>query len=330
MSATISARRDALQGLPLPGAHAGLALDVLLKAQGDAAAKSELLDTIAEKCGSNDVYKVAFDRWKSSLVERGATLVPVTTTSPLVIGLGNAAPLEVGLSLHRTYGMPFLPGSALKGLCRRMAKRARLSEGECRYLLGTTSYASGITFWDAWMAPGSRHPFMRDVITVHHPDYYNSQGKNSFPTDFDDPTPIAFLCVKPNTKFWLALSKPKLWDDQWLTVALQLLRVGLESEGLGAKTNAGYGRFQVEAAAVREIVAATSPELPAALERQINNIKGAGDFENVQNQANNLSPVARKHAAELMLKKAKDIGFWKEKNKEKSTYRWIGRHLEDA
>lgn len=329
MSATVSARRHALQELELPGAHAGLALDVLLKSQGADEAKSELLGALAESCGPDDAYQAAFTRWQAALEARGATLVPATTTTPLAIGLGNAAPLEIGLSLHRTYGTPFLPGSALKGLCRRIASRAKLSEEECEYLLGSADYAGGITFWDAWMSPDDKRPFARDVITVHHPDYYGSQGKNGFSTDFDDPTPLPFLCVKPDTKFLLALSAPENWDPQWLSVALQLLSAGLENEGLGAKTNAGYGRFAVEKTAVQAIVAATSSEVPADLERQIAVIKGPQDFQSAQHLADDLSPAARKRAAQLMLEKAENIGFWKDRNKEKASYRWIAERLED-
>lgn len=36
----------------------------------------------------------------------------------LAIGLGNAGPLETGITLHRLYGIPYLPGTAIKGVCR--------------------------------------------------------------------------------------------------------------------------------------------------------------------------------------------------------------------
>jgi CRISPR-associated protein Cmr6 len=45
----------------------------------------------------------------------------VKTQSRLSLGFGNTTPLETGLTLHRLYGLPYLPGSALKGICRAWA-----------------------------------------------------------------------------------------------------------------------------------------------------------------------------------------------------------------
>jgi CRISPR-associated protein Cmr6 len=42
----------------------------------------------------------------------------------LALGLGNEHPLENGMTLHRTLGLPYLPGSAQKGLARRYALTA--------------------------------------------------------------------------------------------------------------------------------------------------------------------------------------------------------------
>ncbi len=43
------------------------------------------------------------------------------TGARLSIGFGNTTPLETGLTLHRLYGVPYLPGTALKGICRSWA-----------------------------------------------------------------------------------------------------------------------------------------------------------------------------------------------------------------
>ncbi|MBN1830353.1 MAG: type III-B CRISPR module RAMP protein Cmr6 [Deltaproteobacteria bacterium] len=43
------------------------------------------------------------------------------TLNQLVTGLGNAAPLEAGLTLHPIYGVPYLKGEGIKGVCRRYA-----------------------------------------------------------------------------------------------------------------------------------------------------------------------------------------------------------------
>ena len=46
---------------------------------------------------------------------------PAETKARLSVGFGNTTPLETGLTLHRLYGVPYLPGTALKGLCRSWA-----------------------------------------------------------------------------------------------------------------------------------------------------------------------------------------------------------------
>jgi CRISPR-associated protein Cmr6 len=178
----------------------------------------------------------------------------VQAAAPIAIGLGNASPLEVGIRLHHTYGMPLLPASALKGLCRRVARLLRhdskLSDEAIDALFGFSrekqAAAGAVVFYDAWYVPSSAGgaPFHRDVITVHHPAYYGS-GEVA-PTDFDDPTPVPFLVIKPGARFLCVLDAP---DPAWARFAEQMLLWGLENLGVGAKTNAGYGYLNREGSA---------------------------------------------------------------------------------
>jgi CRISPR-associated protein Cmr6 len=178
----------------------------------------------------------------------------VQAAAPIAIGLGNASPLEVGIRLHHTYGMPLLPASALKGLCRRVARllhhESKLSDDAIDALFGFSrekqAAAGAVVFYDAWYDPDSVDgaPFHRDVITVHHPAYYGS-GEVA-PTDFDDPTPVPFLVIKPGARFLCVLDAP---DPAWARFAEQMLLWGLENLGVGAKTNAGYGYLTREGGA---------------------------------------------------------------------------------
>src|SRR5207302_10163433 len=45
----------------------------------------------------------------------------------MIIGLGDESVLETAITLHRTYGVPYIPGSALKGLAAAYV-RQRLGE----------------------------------------------------------------------------------------------------------------------------------------------------------------------------------------------------------
>lgn len=61
-------------------------------------------------------YAHSFERWKASFSATGDRLAELTLSSRLLIGHGNASAIDVGLTVHHTWGVPVIPGSALKGL----------------------------------------------------------------------------------------------------------------------------------------------------------------------------------------------------------------------
>jgi CRISPR-associated protein Cmr6 len=258
----VKARRSVLENLkPTAETHAGLLLQRYLTAHkpkerdNTQDTPEEMLLDQATGVKVSEVYHAAFDRWLEQLVQKtpaGCARVHFTVqaAAPIAIGLGNASPLEVGIRLHHTYGMPLLPASALKGLCRRVARLLRhdskLSDEAIDALFGFSrekqAAAGAVVFYDAWYVPSSAGgaPFHRDVITVHHPAYYGD-GKTP-PTDFDDPTPVPFLVIKPGAQFLCVLDAP---DHRWADFAQKMLLWGLENLGVGAKTNAGYGYLKL-------------------------------------------------------------------------------------
>lgn len=241
--------------------HAGLLLSRYLKAHKPSNAEErnrlaqtpeeELLDQ-AMQVSAGDEYRIAFKRWSEANKERYCFTMELA--SSLAIGLGNETPLEVGLTVHYTYGMPVIPGSALKGLCRRGANllksEGKMTAKQFNILFGNTKENGGedsagyITFFDAWYDPASvdGKPFHRDVITVHYQDYYSSKGQSA-PTDFDDPTPVPFLVVKKGAKFYFAIQAP---SQEWGEFTVNLMKWCLVNLGVGGKTNAGYGYFKAE------------------------------------------------------------------------------------
>ncbi|HEX4418387.1 MAG TPA: type III-B CRISPR module RAMP protein Cmr6, partial [Kofleriaceae bacterium] len=68
------------------------------------------------QCGVSPDYPTAFQRWKSSLCHPGDRMRELTLQSRLLIGHGNPSPTDVGLTVHHTWGVPVIPGSALKGM----------------------------------------------------------------------------------------------------------------------------------------------------------------------------------------------------------------------
>jgi len=220
-----------------------------------------LIQSVASS-GVSEAYKTAFSRWKQIASGKGFCAFTGTAAAPLAVGLGNESPLEVGIRLNFTYGIPVIPGSALKGLCRRVARllldRGDLSRTQFEVVFGAAEgdgeshqtqadethggpAASFIVFWDAWFDPGSvgGQPFKQDVVTIHHPEYYGTKGEN-WPTDFDDPNPVPFLVVRPGSRFLFSICAP---DVRWAGFVARLMQWGLVELGIGGKTNAGYGRF---------------------------------------------------------------------------------------
>lgn len=196
---------------------------------------------------ASNAYQAGFQRWSAAMDQwPGTRRATITAVTPVAIGLGGASPTETGITLHHTYGVPYLPGSALKGLARRAASQTSLTDRDRAVLFGSSadSDAAGyVTFWDGWLEPTQRQPLARDVMTPHHPQYYATEGDTP-PTDFDDPTPLAFLTIKPRTTFHIALSAPTA--PEWVEVAFTVLARGLSELGLGARTAAGYGTLHLD------------------------------------------------------------------------------------
>ncbi|HLI49721.1 MAG TPA: type III-B CRISPR module RAMP protein Cmr6 [Chthonomonas sp.] len=312
------------------GAHAGLLLHRYLKKQDDVKAREDLLDCIC-KVKASEAYKAAFDRWKQAATGQKLEIT-LRFETPLAIGLGNESPIEVGFTFHHTYGMPIVPGSALKGLCHRVARRvASLSKEQCQDLFGDTSIASAFVFHDAWYDPNSvgGYPFHRDVVTTHHPAYYQTQ-ESKWPTDFDDPVPVPFLVVRPGACFYFLFEMPSA-SPQWAAFVESLLKWGGENLGIGAKTNAGYGRFEVErvggskTSSAEELEEWKDVEIsvnPSTLEAEVK----ASDYGTAVTHANdkkNIESLLRPHKEELKKHKWKARATVKVAKKEKNYIRDI-------
>jgi CRISPR-associated protein Cmr6 len=214
-----------------------------------------------------EAYRVFFNRWQQSLEQAGTVTRKAQAQGRLIIGLGDESVLETSITLHRTYGVPRIPGNALKGLAARYA-RNRLGEqtwGEkseaYKTLFGTTTEAGYVTFFDALYIPDSAkqdRPLALDVITVHHPEYY--RGEDLPPADWDNPTPIPFLSATGS--YLIALHGV----GNWVEATFKILELALEEEGIGAKTSSGYGRMVFGDAAEKPL--AEEPDAPSRQQPQ--------------------------------------------------------------
>ena len=158
-------------------------------------------------------------------------------TAPFTTGLGNEHPLENGFAFLNPYGLPYLPGSGIKGVLRQAArelasgdwgdthgwneekthllerqgnKSIELSTIDALFGLesanGDSEHVRGaLSFWDAIpQIPGDS--LAVDVMTPHQSHYYQQRqdrksGESTSPHDSGAPNPISFVTLPPGTGF---------------------------------------------------------------------------------------------------------------------------------
>ncbi len=215
------------------------------------------------------ILRAQFKRWIATTSGDSWIQFELRLRSRLVVGLGGKGPLEIGITLHPVNGLPYIPGSALKGLTRSyalyvIAEQLGVSYNELselekqlenvqnnvdeallfRAIFGTQGEAGQIIFSNAVLSrPPRGSLFDLDVMTPHFPDYYRDNGKKP-PSDDQNPNPVQFLTVAPGAHFAFAVGlRPPYQDKDLLEKAAGLLYQALTSLGVGAKTAAGYGYF---------------------------------------------------------------------------------------
>lgn len=244
----IQFRRQALVSdsiRPQASTNAGLWLDkYLLDDKEDA--KKNLVKQVFDEIKISKAYKDFYKRWNSELTAGGIQTKEAKTLGRLAINLGADSTLENSIALNRTYGVPYIPGSALKGLAASYYKKHIENYDPKLHadIFGEGENAGWVIFYDALLVPNGNLGLVPDVVTVHHQEYY--QKENVPPADWDSPIPIHFLSIVGS--FCVAVSGP----DNLVKAAYDILALALEKEGIGAKTNSGYGRLQLEGYAKEE------------------------------------------------------------------------------
>jgi CRISPR-associated protein Cmr6 len=368
----VRARREALVAIgKKPDTHAGLWMDKYLQhqtAEDDQdqelarGAESDLLGEVAS-IKTPDLYRAALRKRLQFLKDgnpgRHVVVAKARALGRSVVGLGQKGPTEIGICLEHTWGVPMLPGSSLKGVAAAAAhllhggadwKKAVADDGKpvdrepnsFDWLFGTNEEKGAVSFLDAWFDPeasGDKPPLDLDVMTVHHQSYYSGKVNPSTrdvypPSDMDSPNPVSFLSTSGT--FVVVLEGEKAWVE----AAYQLLAAGLETLGIGAKTNAGYGRFKLErektteelqqehAVMLVELAAAKKREQDAELAKRwagldslVGLYKGASNatdvFRNLLKAAKDGCPLERLQGIALQLNQ-KDKKFWKEWRKKEN------------
>lgn len=243
-------QQGAYRPLAAAAAHPGLWFDRFLreqKASGETLEGEHPYGQLLDKvCAMREpaIYRPAFERWLSTLHELGVRPRVARATFRLAMGHGRESVIETGLALHHTYGVPYIPGSSLKGVAASFAARMlgglwAAKEAGHHTLFGTTDAAAYVDFLDALPLPGT-WKLQRDVLTVHHQRYY--RGDDAAPADWDDPNPVSFLTAVGD--FLIALC-PEAGADAWADAGYGILKMALEEVGVGGKTSSGFGRLRL-------------------------------------------------------------------------------------
>jgi CRISPR-associated protein Cmr6 len=149
------------------------------------------------------------------------------TDSRLACGLGIPSLVENGLLMDRVFGIPYLPGSVLKGIAQDAAlmemgvlddqdqrRKAKRQHPELIAVFGTQSAEykevldrywearkGHVRFLDAFPVFNvNEEVFDLDIVNPHYGEYYGSKGAKA-PADYLSPDPNFFLTVKAGLRF---------------------------------------------------------------------------------------------------------------------------------
>jgi len=225
--------------------------------------------------------------------------LPARAVAPVATGLGMEHPLENGFAFLTPYGLPYLPGSSIKGVVRAAARElasgafpdldpAGWDEQAIDALFGppvadgeaedAKRRQGALRFWDAFpLPPMNGSLLMAEIMTPHQAHYYM---QNEPPHDSGSPVPIPFLAIAPGARFEFVVEcdlrrlrehRETLVDgERWR----QLLQAAFEHAfkwlGFGAKTAVGYGAMETDTLELqqRERAARKAQERAAREERE--------------------------------------------------------------
>lgn len=219
-----------------------------------AGGKRTFLDE-AKKRGCNNTGLAEYHKRRNQLLDMlDGKPIPFQTNWRFVSGLGSGHPYEAGFVWHRTLGVPYLPGSSVKGLIRAWAEQWNPKTwDEFKRLFGDmdTDSVGTLIIFDA--IPAEAPKLEVDIMNPHYSEYYQDP-QHTPPADYLSPKPVFFLAVAESAKFTFALAPRRLDNDfrasrrdvvhPDVERGFTLLTEALEYLGTGGKTAVGYGRMK--------------------------------------------------------------------------------------
>lgn len=234
--------------------------------------KEEWIKTVTNRhCGNSDELKQQRDRRWEMVAKLGGYNLCLKTDSVFVTGLGREHPVENGFLWHHTLGVPYLPGSSVKGMVRAWIEqwadeKNKEEKEEIARIFGPKQpteqpQVGAVVFLDA--IPLDKVRLKADIMTPHYGEYYQNKGRPKAPGDWISPVPIPFLAVKEETTFHFAIvprrqscletpagsGESRGGHRSDCEIVIGWLKDALEWIGAGAKTAVGYGRMRCDEAA---------------------------------------------------------------------------------
>lgn len=168
--------------------------------------------------------------------------------------LGAKGAIKTGFSLDYVTGMPYLPGSSLKGILRSVFPGRQSDDALSAELVDYLRELADDQELD--VAALEEQIFDNgDVFIGAYPDLNGDEDKSLFRLDFitphnkgrfKDPIPISIMRVRPGVAFrFVFLLRDSVVEGKVYTAdkKLDIFRQILLDMGVGAKTNVGYGKF---------------------------------------------------------------------------------------
>jgi CRISPR type III-B/RAMP module RAMP protein Cmr6 len=222
--------------------------------------------------------------------------LPLQQNWRMVLNLGAATAYNNGFLLHKLYGVPYIPGQAIKGVLRNYCIATYFESQEenafkntsFRMLFGNEEVESEeeseninaqqgkLLFFDIFPTTPD-FEIEADIMNPHHTKYYDPANLSEYPNDTSAPVPIKFITLKKG-KFLLSVCIPKKaahtkiqfnessWENPEQALS-QLLQDAMKYQGVGAKTNLGYGRLLPNPEILKEMEEAKKAEL-AKIEKE--------------------------------------------------------------
>lgn len=197
----------------------------------------------------------------------------------MVVGLGTANVLETSMTLHRLYGFPYIPGSAVKGLVRtfafwQIATSLKITDKRDLNTLNEMQLEADRTkrekLANSIRADSHKDQLCQEIyklqqifgstshqgrviffdalpvglpqleLDIMNPHYSKYYDGTEPPADWLEPVPIPFLTVGRGATFRFYWASQ---DPGLLPTVRKWLQGAVSELGVGAKTRAGYGEL---------------------------------------------------------------------------------------